>query len=65
MVTIWAIWLSQVTYELYTSNLEKRSRVRIEPELEDQGGFRPRRQTQDNIFALRNVIEKVWDRNQS
>ncbi|XP_066906076.1 uncharacterized protein [Halyomorpha halys] len=59
------ICLSQVTYK-YTTILESRLRALIEPKLEeDRAGFRPERQTQDHIFALKTIVGKAWDRNQS
>lgn len=60
------ISLLSVAYKMYTHILEKRLRRIVERHLEEeQAGFRPGRQTQDNIFVIRNILEKSWDRNKN
>lgn len=54
-----AICLAQTSYKLYTRILEKRLRVYVEQRLEEeQAAFRPERQTNDNIYIIRNLIER-------
>lgn len=47
----------------YERILEKRLRTIIEPQLDDQHGFRSNRSTTDLMFALRMMIEKMWEFN--
>lgn len=54
-----AICLAQTIYKLYTRILENRLRRCVECKLEEeQAAFRPKRQTNDNIFIIRNIIER-------
>ena len=54
-----AICLSSVCFKVYTRIVEERLRSAIEDELDDsQAAFRTGRQTGDNIFVVRNIIER-------
>lgn len=58
-----AICLAQTSYKLYTKILEKRLRQCLEQSLEEeQAAFRPERQTNDNIFIVRNLIERTIEK---
>lgn len=58
------ISLLSVVGKVYSSLLEKRVRVIVEPLLdENQSGFRPMRGCQDQIFCLRQLIEKFHECN--
>lgn len=53
------ICLAQTSYKTYTKILEKRLRNQIELDLEkEQAAFRPNRQTNDNIYTIRSIIER-------
>ena len=54
-----AICLINVMAKIYSRILERRLRVHVEAELEEeQAGFGPGRQTQDQISSLRSIIDK-------
>ena len=58
------ISLLSVPGKVYASIIEKRIRNLTEGKLgENQAGFRPNRGCQDQIFALRQIIEKSWEYN--
>jgi hypothetical protein len=58
-----AICLSPVVLKFYPRILEMRLREIVEPELEEeQGAYRPLRQTQDHIYAIRTMCEKFIDK---
>jgi hypothetical protein len=49
--------------KIYPRILEMRLREIVEPELEEeQGAYRPLRQTQDHIYAIRTIYEKLIDK---
>lgn len=53
------ICLAQTSFKIYTRILEKRLRNHIEPILEEeQAAFRQNRQTGDNIYIIRSIIER-------
>src|SRR6202000_1219471 len=56
--------LLSVVGKLYASVLVDRVRVIVEDVLDEvQGGFRPMRGCQDQIFCLRQAIEKLYEKN--
>ena len=58
------ISLLSVPGKVYASIIEKRIRQLTEGKLgENQAGFRRNRGCQDQIFALRQIIEKSWEYN--
>lgn len=58
------ISLLSVVSKLYERILESRLRDIIEPKLEqEQAGFRPGYSTQDHIFTIRQISEKLLERN--
>ena len=58
------ISLLSVVGKLYASVLVDRVRVIVEDVLDEvQGGFRPLRGCQDQIFCLRQAIEKLYEKN--
>ena len=60
------ISLLSVPGKIYASILEKRIREIVECQLgEEQAGFRPNRGCQDQIFSLRQIIEKSWEHNKN
>jgi hypothetical protein len=49
--------------KIYTRILEMRLREIVEPELEEeQGAYRPLRQTQDHIYSISTICEKFNDK---
>jgi len=58
-----AICLSSTVFKAFTRILENRLRRQVEEELEEeQAAFRPGRQTQDWIYLLRAINEKITSR---
>jgi len=58
------ITLLNVAYKIYAISLNQRLVDIIETELGDyQSGFRPNRSTIDNIFMIRQIIEKCYEYN--
>ena len=58
------ITLLNVTYKIFAIILNQRLTELIEPMMgEYQSGFRPNRSTIDNIFILRQIIEKCYEFN--
>jgi hypothetical protein len=58
-----AICLSPIVLKIYTRFLEMRLREIVKPELEEeQGAYRPLRQTQDHIYSIRTIREKCIDK---
>lgn len=56
------ICLSPVAYTLYPSILKGRLRPLVEPLIgNEQAGFGPGKQTQDNIFTVRKILKKTSD----
>ena len=54
--------LISVPGKIYAKCLEKKCREIIEPKLTDaQGGFYPGRSTINQIFALQQIFEKLWE----
>ena len=54
--------LLNVAYKIFTIILKERLVDIIETELGDyQSGFRPNRSTADNIFMIRQIIEKSYE----
>ena len=59
-----AICLSLVVLKIYTRILERKLREEVEEDFEEvEGAFRPGRQTQDSIFILRTIGEKLLAKN--
>ena len=55
-----AICLSSTVFKAFTRILENRLRRQVEEELEEeQAAYRPGRQTQDWIYSLRVINEKI------
>jgi hypothetical protein len=58
------ITLLNVSYKIFVIILNQRLVDIIENELGDyQSGFRPNRSTADNIFMIRQIIEKCYEYN--
>jgi len=58
------ISLLSIVGKLYASIIERRVRELVEPLLdENQCGFRPMRGCQDQIFCMRQIIEKSYEKN--
>lgn len=58
------ISLLSIVGKLYASIIERRVREIVEPLLdENQCGFRPMRGCQDQIFCMRQIIEKSYEKN--
>ena len=54
--------LSSLPGKVYSTVLERRFRMIVEPQIEEeQCGFRPGRETADQLFTLAGILEEAWE----